>query len=83
LNKRTLDVGSGFSNNVNARVNHLKAQYKLEKWMFPDQAEDTLTQLNLAIVSQPLIKLYVQQWRDGNNVLRSERQQRWEGRRHR
>jgi hypothetical protein len=35
LNKRALDVGSGFSNNVNARVTHSKAQYKPEKWMLP------------------------------------------------
>ncbi|XP_059460012.1 uncharacterized protein LOC132189330 isoform X3 [Corylus avellana] len=50
LNKRALGVGSGFSNNVNATVTHSKEQYKPEKWMLPDQAEDTLTQLNLAIV---------------------------------
>jgi elongation factor 1 alpha-like protein len=68
LNKRALDVGSGFSNNVNARVNHSKAQYKPEKWMLPDQAEDILTQLNLVIVSQPLIQSYFQQWRDGDDV---------------
>jgi elongation factor 1 alpha-like protein len=55
LNKRALDVGYGFSNNVNARMTHSKAQYKPKKWMLLDQAEDTLTQLNLAIVSQPLI----------------------------
>jgi hypothetical protein len=72
LNKRALDVGFGFSNNVNARVTHSKAQYKPEKWMLLDQAKDTLTQLNLAIVSQPLIQSYVQQWRDGDSVLRSE-----------
>ncbi|XP_062163817.1 uncharacterized protein LOC133870668 isoform X3 [Alnus glutinosa] len=50
LNKRALDVGSGFSNNVNARVTRSNAQYKPEKWMLPDQTEDKLTQLNLAIV---------------------------------
>lgn len=58
LNKRDLGVGSGFSNNVNATVTHSKEQYKPEKWMLPDQAEDTLTQLNLAIVSQPLTQSY-------------------------
>ncbi len=55
LNKMALDVGSGFSNNVNARGTHSLAEYKPEKWMLPDQAEDTLTQLNLAIVSQSFI----------------------------
>lgn len=55
LNKTALDVGSGSSNNVHSRVTCSNAEYKTEKWMLPDQAEDTLTQLNLAIVSRPLI----------------------------
>ncbi|KAG6706276.1 hypothetical protein I3843_07G209500 [Carya illinoinensis] len=50
LNKRALNVGSGLSKNVNTRVTRSNAEYKPEKWMLPDQAEDTLTQLNLAIV---------------------------------
>lgn len=55
LNKMALGEGSGFSNNVNARGTRSQLEYKPEKWMLNDQAEDTLIQLNLAIVSQSLI----------------------------
>lgn len=53
LNKMALNVGSGLLKNINTRVTRSNAEYKPEKWMLPDQAEDTLTQLNLAIVSRP------------------------------
>ncbi|THG23334.1 hypothetical protein TEA_010782 [Camellia sinensis var. sinensis] len=43
-------VKSGSSKNVSARRAVSHAQYKPEKWMLPDHAEDRLTQLNLAIV---------------------------------
>lgn len=55
LNKMALGEGSGLSNNVNARGTRSQSEYKPEKWMLNDQAEDTLIQLNLAIVSQSLI----------------------------
>lgn len=51
LNNMALDVRSGNPNNVNTRKADSKVQYKHEKWMLPDQVEDTLIQLNLAIVS--------------------------------
>ena len=47
----TLDARSGYSNSVSVRESRSQADYKPEKWMLPDQAVDTLTQLNLAIVS--------------------------------
>ncbi|XP_027918824.1 elongation factor 1-alpha isoform X3 [Vigna unguiculata] len=46
----TADVRSGNSDNTNAKKPHSRVSYKPEKWMLPQQAEDTLTQLNLAIV---------------------------------
>nr|XP_028962842.1 HBS1-like protein isoform X3 [Malus domestica] len=46
----TLDARSGYSNNGSVRESRSQADYKPEKWMLPDQAVDTLTQLNLAIV---------------------------------
>lgn len=51
LNNMALDVRYGNQNNVSSRKANSKLQYKHEKWMLPDQAEDTLIQLNLAIVS--------------------------------
>ncbi|KAF5461517.1 hypothetical protein F2P56_017610 [Juglans regia] len=50
LNKMALDAGSGLSKNGNARVIRSNTEYKPENWMLPGQAEDTLNQLNLAIV---------------------------------
>ncbi|BFG18692.1 hypothetical protein CerSpe_049650 [Prunus speciosa] len=50
LKSLDLDARSGSSNNVNVRGSHSQGDYKPEKWMLPDQAVDTLTQLNLAIV---------------------------------
>lgn len=44
---------SSSSKNGNARVTCSNTEYKPENWMLPGQAEDTLNQLNLAIVSQP------------------------------
>ncbi|KAH1250871.1 hypothetical protein AAZX31_05G152600 [Glycine max] len=41
---------SGNSDNTNAKGTRSHVSYKPEKWMLPQQAEDTLTQLNLAIV---------------------------------
>ncbi|XP_004292888.1 PREDICTED: elongation factor 1-alpha-like isoform X2 [Fragaria vesca subsp. vesca] len=44
------DARSGPSKITNSRGSHSRADYKPEKWMLPDEAVDTLTQLNLAIV---------------------------------
>ncbi|KAM5565356.1 elongation factor 1-alpha [Rosa sericea] len=44
------DARSGHSKIVSSRGSHSRADYKPEKWMLPDEAVDTLTQLNLAIV---------------------------------
>lgn len=57
LKNLDLDARSGSSNNVNVRGSHSQADYKPEKWMLPDQAVDTLTQLNLAIVSHLIMVL--------------------------
>lgn len=57
LNNMALDVRSANPNNVNIRKADSKVQYKHEKWMLPDQAEDTLIQLNLAIVSLFVVAL--------------------------
>ncbi|CAN6721254.1 unnamed protein product [Malus baccata var. baccata] len=50
LKNMTLDARSGYSNNGSVRESRSQADYTPEKWMLPDQAVDTLTQLNLAIV---------------------------------
>ena len=50
---------SGNSDNTNAKGTRSHVSYKPEKWMLPQQAEDTLTQLNLAIVCKWPILLYV------------------------
>ncbi|XP_057478420.1 uncharacterized protein LOC130765861 isoform X3 [Actinidia eriantha] len=50
LNNLSSNLKSGSSKNVNAGRALSSAQYKPEKWMLPDPAEDRLTQLNLAIV---------------------------------
>ncbi|RYR16754.1 hypothetical protein Ahy_B03g061659 isoform A [Arachis hypogaea] len=50
FNKIAVDVRSGISDNTNSKGSHPQVSYKPEKWMLPQQAEDTLTQLNLAIV---------------------------------
>lgn len=54
----SLDAKSGHSNNANSRGSHSQADYKPEKWMLPDEGVDTLTQLNLAIVSHLILVLY-------------------------
>ncbi|TYJ30154.1 hypothetical protein E1A91_A06G115400v1 [Gossypium mustelinum] len=41
---------SGHSNDANPGRANSRAQYKPEKWMLPEKAEHSLTQLNLAIV---------------------------------
>ncbi|XP_059623611.1 uncharacterized protein LOC132266673 isoform X2 [Cornus florida] len=50
LDNMSLNFKSEYSKNVNAGRAISYSQYKPEKWMLPDQAEDILTQLNLAIV---------------------------------
>jgi elongation factor 1 alpha-like protein len=45
-----LDERSGNSDNTNAKGPHKQVPYQPEKWMLPQQSEDALTQLNLAIV---------------------------------
>ncbi|TYG67362.1 hypothetical protein ES288_D05G070800v1 [Gossypium darwinii] len=47
LKNMTLGAKSGNSKDIKANS---RAQYKPEKWMFPEKAEGSLTQLNLAIV---------------------------------
>lgn len=51
FNNMAIDVRSGKSDNTNASGPRPHVAYKPEKWMLPQQSEDTLTQLNLAIVS--------------------------------
>ncbi|OMO90581.1 hypothetical protein COLO4_19045 [Corchorus olitorius] len=46
----SLAAKSGHSNDANAGRANSNTQYKPEKWMLPEKAEDSLTQLNLAIV---------------------------------
>ncbi|XVF89490.1 hypothetical protein PTKIN_Ptkin19aG0134100 [Pterospermum kingtungense] len=46
----SLAAKSGHSNDTSHGRANLRAQYKPEKWMLPGKAEDSLTQLNLAIV---------------------------------
>ncbi|KAK8509389.1 hypothetical protein V6N12_018466 [Hibiscus sabdariffa] len=41
---------SGPSNDTNPGRENSRAQFKPEKWMLPEKAEHSLTQLNLAIV---------------------------------
>ncbi|XP_060972813.1 uncharacterized protein LOC115725432 isoform X1 [Cannabis sativa] len=50
VNNMALEVKTGKSNNVKSKKTQSQIQYKPEKWMLPDQAKDTLIQLNLAIV---------------------------------
>ncbi|OIW19264.1 hypothetical protein TanjilG_20389 [Lupinus angustifolius] len=50
FNNTVLDVRSGNSDNTNAKGARPQVSYKPEKWMLSQQADDTLTQLNLAIV---------------------------------
>lgn len=49
---KAVDVRSGKSDNTNAKGPGPHLPYKPEKWMLPQQAEDALTQLNLAVVRQ-------------------------------
>ena len=60
FNNMVVDVRSGNSNNTNTKGPRPQVSYEPEKWMLPQQAEDTLTQLNLAIVCQWTILLNVQ-----------------------
>ncbi|XP_047322100.1 HBS1-like protein isoform X2 [Impatiens glandulifera] len=50
LNSMNLNAKAGSSKNARTRGAASQAKYKPEKWMLPDQAEDGLAQLNLAIV---------------------------------
>ncbi|KAK7359161.1 hypothetical protein VNO77_01109 [Canavalia gladiata] len=50
FNNMAPNVRSGNSDNTNAKGPRTQVSYKPEKWMLPQQAEDKLTQLNLAIV---------------------------------
>ncbi|XWS17932.1 hypothetical protein CRYUN_Cryun33cG0110200 [Craigia yunnanensis] len=50
LKNMSLAAKSGHSNDTNPVRANSHAQYKPEKWMLPEKAEDSLTQLNLAIV---------------------------------
>lgn len=52
FNNMVLDVRSGNSDNTHAKRPRPQVSYKPEKWMLSQQAEDTLTQLNVAIVCQ-------------------------------
>ncbi|XP_028783872.1 HBS1-like protein isoform X2 [Neltuma alba] len=45
-----VDVRTKKSDNTISKGPHPQVPYKPEKWMLPQQAEDTLTQLNLAVV---------------------------------
>ncbi|GAV77893.1 LOW QUALITY PROTEIN: GTP_EFTU domain-containing protein/ABC1 domain-containing protein/GTP_EFTU_D3 domain-containing protein/GTP_EFTU_D2 domain-containing protein [Cephalotus follicularis] len=50
LNDMSLTIKSKNSDKLTTRKDNSNTLYKPEKWMLPDKAEDTLTQLNLAIV---------------------------------
>lgn len=50
FNHTVPDARSQSSDNTNAKGPHQQVSYQPEKWMLPQQSEDTLTQLNLAIV---------------------------------
>ncbi|XP_071715981.1 uncharacterized protein [Rutidosis leptorrhynchoides] len=50
FNSMTMNAKSGNSKISNKEKSVPRLQYKPEKWMLPEQAEDRLTQLNLAIV---------------------------------
>ncbi|XP_022729609.1 HBS1-like protein isoform X2 [Durio zibethinus] len=50
LKNMSLAAKSGHSNDISLGRANSRAQYKPEKWMLPEKAEDSLTQLNLAIV---------------------------------
>ena len=52
------DARSGPSKITNSRGSHSGADFKPEKWMLPDEAVDTLSQLNLAIVSLLFLIVY-------------------------
>lgn len=51
LNNMVLNVKSAYANYISGIGKTSNPQYKHDKWMLPDKAVDTLTQLNLAIVS--------------------------------
>lgn len=53
LNQMSLNVKSESAKDVNGERVTSQLQYKPEEWMLPDKSEDTLSQLNLAIVSLP------------------------------
>lgn len=52
LKGTTMDVRSGIPKNGNTKGSSSQVNYKPEKWMLPRDAEDKLTQLNLAIVGE-------------------------------
>lgn len=51
--KMSLSSKSGNAKDANGERASSNAPFKPEKWMLPDQVEDKLSQLNLAIVSYP------------------------------
>lgn len=50
LNNMVLNVKSAYANYISGLGKTSNVPYKVDKWMLPDKAVDTLTQLNLAIV---------------------------------
>ncbi|KAI5384821.1 uncharacterized protein LOC127101066 isoform X1 [Lathyrus oleraceus] len=50
FNHTVLDVKSGNFDKTTSKAPHQQVSYTPEKWMLPQHSEDTLTQLNLAIV---------------------------------
>ena len=55
--KMSMSSKSGSAKNANRARALASAPFKPEKWMLPDQIEDKLSQLNLAIVSYPFVFL--------------------------
>lgn len=53
LMKVSLSAKSGNAKSVSGGKVSTELPYKPEKWMLPDQSEDKLSQLNLAIVNHP------------------------------
>lgn len=59
FNHTVLDVKSGNFDKTTSKAPHQQVSYTPEKWMLPQHSEDTLTQLNLAIVCQRSILSYI------------------------
>jgi len=63
LNEVSLSDKSGKSYKASAKRHKSSAQYQPDKWMLPSKSENSLTQLNLAIVSGTwILVIYSRNW---------------------